>query len=183
MRFLNALIASLILTGCAVYPTSRTFYEPNAEDGKLENRNSCGYTNTRDSIRRVVEGIEIALSPSEEKLSSPYPVSLPISISFTYRTPGVQVNYSKIVLRTEPEGVVNEGRVLKAYENPIRRIDGEFNIQRGYLLFPEPSGVPERITIIFKPGALSVDGRAIPVLPFRFSRVTRNDVYYGSINC
>lgn len=183
MRFLNVLLASLVLTGCAIYPTSRTFYEPNGADGKLENRTSCGYTKTRDSIRRTVEGIEISLSPSEEKFSPPYPASLPTYISFTYRVPGVQVDFSKIVLRTEPGGVVIEGRMLNTYERPTRRVDGEFHIKVGRLLFPEPAGVPEQVTFIFKPGALMLDGRAIPVLPFRFSRVTRDDVYYGSINC
>ncbi|MDP1928442.1 MAG: hypothetical protein Q8K62_08025 [Thiobacillus sp.] len=183
MRHLSTLLASFVLAGCAVYPASRTFYEPNAADGKLENRTSCGYTNTRDSIRRTVEGVEIWLSPSDEKLSAPYPTSLQTNISFTYRISGVQVDFSKIVLRTEPEGVVIGGQVLSTYERPTLRIDGEFQRQTGQLLFPAPAGVPEQITIIFKPGALTVDGRVIPISPFRFSRVTRSDIYYGSINC
>lgn len=183
MRLLKLFLASLVLTGCAIYPTSRTFYEPNPADGKLENRTSCGYTKTRDSIRRTVEGIEISLSPSEEKLSIPYPTSLQTYITFTYRIPGVQVDFSKIVLRAEPGDAVIEGRVLNAYERPTRRVDGEFYIKVASLQFPEPAGVPEQVTFIFKPGALMLDGRAIPVLPFRFTRVTRDDVYYGSINC
>jgi hypothetical protein len=178
-----ALIALLAIAACAAYPTSRTFYEPHASDGTPTNRTSCGYVNTRDSIRRTIDGVEISISPAHENIGQPHPASLPTSIGFTYRRAEVQVDLSKIRVRTEPDGATFEGEILEQRVRPTRRMEGEFLWNRGQLLFPKPAGLSEGITYVFLPGALQVGGREIVVSPFRFTRVTKQDVYYGSINC
>ena len=39
------------------------------------------------------------------------------------------------------------------------------------------------IAITFLPGFIKLDGRDIETTQFRFRRVKKSDVYYGSINC
>src|SRR5689334_2291515 len=99
MRMLLTLVA--ILGGCAIYPTSRTFYEPEAADGKPRNRVSCGYIRTRDVVTRVVEGIEISIAPADEEIADPRPGDLKTFFTFTFpgptfRSASIHVDPSKI---------------------------------------------------------------------------------------
>ena len=95
----------------------------------------------------------------------------------------MQADFSKIRLRTEADGRTFEGAVLEQRIESIRLIDGQFLSHRARLQFPEPTGLAGRIAYVFLPDALQVNSRLIAVSPFRFSRVTKQDVYYGSINC
>jgi hypothetical protein len=49
--------------------------------------------------------------------------------------------------------------------------------------YPLAAGQHEALSLRFRYGALRLSGQAQDIRPFRFSRVRKRDVFYGSINC
>lgn len=49
-------------------------------------------------------------------------------------------------------------------------------------VLPRPASSDE-IAVVFLSGFIKLDGKQVEVAPFRFHKVTKLDVYYGSINC
>ena len=178
----SVLLTVVCLSACAAYPTTRTFYEPDQADGKPENRASCGYMNTKDSIRRIVDGIEISISPAEENISTYGAGDLETFFGFSFRGADVRIDPSKIKV-TDGSQAIFQGQVLEQSTRPTRRPNGTFTWTTLRLVYPAPAGRIERLTYVFEPGSVTFDGKPVPVSAFNFTRVTKSDVYYGSINC
>ena len=67
MRVATLLILVLQLASCAMYPTSRVFYEPTASEGKLRNQTGCGYLHTHDTVEKRIGDITLAVMVGSEK--------------------------------------------------------------------------------------------------------------------
>ena len=176
-------VLSLLLGGCALYPTTRTFYEGNPADGVATNRMSCGYIHTRDSLRRVVNGVELDLAPGDESMHEPFSDALTLSVSLTWRDTQAALDISKIELLTDTDGRRFDPKIVNLQTRPIRQAGGTFQWQTARVVYPEPSGLANKVTFVFREDALTVNGQPLAVQPFHFSRVTKKDWYYGSINC
>src|ERR1700728_3946187 len=66
-RGATRLILVLQLVGCAMYPTSRVFYEPTASEGTLRNQAARGYLHTHDTVERRIGDITLAVMVGSEK--------------------------------------------------------------------------------------------------------------------
>jgi len=183
MRLGRALIvgATLSLWACVLYPTSRTFYEPNVADGKPVNRASCGYMTTHDSLERDIGGAVVTISPSEESQASSPGMLLHVYISIQSAPGAIAVDPTLIQLQTPLHGTPIAGNVLShATDGPrpgwpydTHRIDIDY-----------PGSAETEISLVFQSGAVvSRSGADMHVEPFRFRRVTKKDMYYGSVNC
>ncbi len=64
-RYLLLIISLLtMLAGCVAYPVTRTYYEPNPNDGDLTATSGCGYHTTKnDSLERIIDGVTIHVMP------------------------------------------------------------------------------------------------------------------------
>ncbi len=183
-RFTPLLFATVVtVCGCAVYPTTRTFYQADPADGTPQNRTSCGYTNTKDSVLRVVQGVEIFISPGTEELPANAVPSLVVQMGFSYPDGMANVVVDSAKIHVEVDGVTLKPEVVSASDRVDRRSKGYYRWISMQLRYPPPSGLTDQVKFVFQPGALQIDGHVVSVAPFRFSRVTKSDVYYGSINC
>ncbi len=84
--------------------------------------------------------------------------------------------------------VVVDGEALKPEvvantEHPSRRSQGNYKWLSLQLRYPSPSGLKKHLSVVFQSGAVLLNEHSVAVAPFRFSRVTKSDLYYGSINC
>lgn len=177
------LVFVIAISGCAVYPVSRTFYQVDPADGTPKNRNSCGYTNTKDSAERLVQGVEIFISPGEKDMSDTPDERLSTTISFSFPDGEVDVIVDPTKIIMEVDGEVLKPETLSATDRITRRSKGLYEWKRVMLIYPAPSGQKDNVKFVFQQGALKINGQIVPVAPFRFSRVTKSDIYYGSINC
>jgi hypothetical protein len=163
------LACTAALAGCVVFPTNRTYYEPNQEDGKLSRSQSCGYhTTALDVLERDVGGVRIRVSPHYGEGPT---LTVYVSIPRTWPIPTIDA--SMVRLR-------DDQRVLEP-KNVVTKDGGpSFYLLITYT-FPAPS--TDHIAFVPLPGFLNVRGAPAEVAPFRFSKKTKVDVFYGSINC
>ena len=182
----HLLIAAIVLAvgACAVYPSTRTFYEVDPSDGTPKNRASCGYTNTKDSVQRMVDGIEIFVSPGKkEDISGDPDPTFTVRIQF-WLPEGMRdiaVDPSRVEVVVDGEALKPE--VVANTERPSRRSQGNYKWLSLQLRYPSPSGLKKHLSVVFQSGAVLLNEHSVAVAPFRFSRVMKSDLYYGSINC
>lgn len=64
-RYIPSFVIALTLSGCVILPVNRTYFEPNAADGKPIPSASCGYHQTaKDGISGYIGGAEIQIFPT-----------------------------------------------------------------------------------------------------------------------
>lgn len=165
------------LIGCVVYPTQRTYFEPNAMDGVPTPSRSCGYHNTRnDALIRDVNGLHVQVSPRLNE-------GKPVSVTVLFRAASIpDVSPERYELRSVTTGAtfLPVSHKVTAYKPDKTH---PYNSSWVTLQFqPVPEQLSE-IAIVFPPGSVSLNGRVVELAPFRFHKTTKSDVYYGSINC
>jgi len=169
-----ATAASLLtlLVGCVVAPVSRTYYEPNPADGIPSRSASCGYHRAaEDQLKREIEGITLSVLP---RYKEGQPLAVYVLLGRTSKT--VELDPKKFEVRFGAAAVGEHPAtttVKDAGPYFLKSIAYDFS----------PSLAAEDIAVTFLPGFIKLDGKEIPVAPFRFRKVTKLDVYYGSINC
>jgi len=175
MRFLKWMtlaISLTVLVGCVALPMNRTYYEPNSADGILIRSASCGWNATAlDAIKRDVDGITLSIFPRYEVGR---PLRVYVLLGRTSMT--AEINPQKLELRFGDAVAAVRPTTTNAKDaGPyfFKSIDYEFS----------SSLDANEIAITFLPGFIKVNGRDIGSTQFRFRRVTKSDVYYGSINC
>lgn len=170
-------LGTLGLLGCVVYPTQRTYFEPNAMDGIPTPSQGCGYHNAKnDALVREVEGLHVQVSPLLDE-------GKPVSVIILFEaTSTVGLSPDRYELRS-----VTSGMTFLPVSQKINTYTPDRN--RPYysswvtLQFqPMPEQLNE-ISIVFPTGSVSINGRAVEIVPFRFNKKTKNDIYYNSINC
>jgi hypothetical protein len=182
----------MFVTSCVLYPTSRTFYEVDPADATPQSRDACGYSRN-DSAVRFVQGIEIGITVGAIRIQeNPDPVlDVGVSFSFPEELTGIAVDPKKVWINVG--GDLLQPSSVESRESHNLRIDPQgarFDFKRkpyiwmfNELVYPPPSGLQDNLTFVFQSGALQIDGDDVYVAPFRFYKVTKSDLYYGSINC
>ena len=173
---LPALVA-ICVAGCVVYPTQRTYFEPNVEDGTLSSSSSCGYHDARnDSLVREVNGLHLQVSPSLVE-------GKPVAVTVLFRHQSVAaISPERFELRSLPSGIVY---FPVSHEVNIQKPDRSHPYYSKWLHL-QFSVLPEAVTeiaVVFPAGSVTLDGVVVNLAPFRFRKTTKNDVYYASINC
>ena len=175
MKFLRCATAATLLSalvGCVVAPLNRTYYEPNPADGIPIRSASCGWNTTAlDAIKKDVDGITISVYPT-------YDAGHHLRFSVLLgRTPKkVDIDPEKMEFRFD-----DKASNAQPENSGVKNADPYYSKKIDFVL---PSSVNANdIAITFLPGFIKLDGRDIMSTKFRFRRVTKPDVYYGSINC
>lgn len=172
MSWTTVAISLTVLAGCVVMPMNRTYYEPNPADGIPIRSASCGWNATAlDAIKRDVGGITLLVFPRYE---AGRPLRIYVLLGRTSMT--AEVDPQMLELRFGEDSAVARPittSVKQAGHYFFRSIDYEFS----------SSPDANEIAVTFLPGFIKLDGRDNKAMQFRFQRVTKSDIYYGSINC
>lgn len=164
-------LAAAALSACVVFPTSRTYYEPNPDDGEPTPSQSCGYHRAADDgLTRKVEGLALSVFP---RLDADEPLQISFLIGKTAKS--VTVDAARVELRA---GATTVAPVTIKENEP-----GPYFSKSITLTFPSSPDTLENIAVAFRAGFLKIGGIEINLAPFRFRKVTKGDLYYGSINC
>jgi hypothetical protein len=172
-----SILAAVAMASCVVYPTQRTYFEPNGQYGTPTPSTSCGYHNARnDALVRDVTRLHVQVSPHLME-------GKPLSVTVLFRGSSVaDVSPEKYELRSLPSGLAFR---------PISHKINTYMPDRSHPYYSrwlhlEFSAVPEElneIAVVFLSGSVSLNGQVVDLAPFRFSKTTKNDIYYASINC
>lgn len=175
--FAVIMLAAQMLLGCVVYPTQRTYFEPNAMDGVPTPSQSCGYHNAKnDALVREVDGLHIQVTPHLEE-------GKPLSVTVLFRAPtAADVSLEKHELRSLVDGATFLPVSQKITTYAPDKTHPYYSRWVTLQFQPVPEHLTE-IAIVFPIGSVSLNGQVFNLAPFRFRKVTRSDVYYGSINC
>ena len=170
--WLLTLLTSTLLSGCVVVPMNRTYYEPNAADGTPIRSSSCGWNATsRDALERDVAGVTVSVYPTYEPGR---PLRIYILLSRSDKTVEIVQENVEIKVGDGPQKYRPTAVKIKdAGPYFFKSIDYEFPI----------ADSASEIAVVFSTGFIKVNGHDMEILPFRFNRVTKSDVFYGSINC
>jgi hypothetical protein len=161
-----------LLVGCVVAPVNRTYFEPNPADGTPTRSASCGYHRAaEDQLKRDIEGITLSVLP---RYKEGQPLAVYVLLGRTSKT--VELDPKKFEVRFGSAAVGEHPATTNVKDA------GPYFFKSIDYVFP-PSLVADDIAVIFLPGFIKLDGREVAVAPFRFRKVIKLDVYYGSINC
>jgi hypothetical protein len=174
MRFKFALLSSMVLatllTGCVLAPVSRTYYEPNKLDGTPTPSQSCGYHRAaNDGLKRSILNIEIYVFPR-------YIEGEPLQVNVL-----IQKGPQEVVLNPKNIQLISSGHSFPP-ESVMVKDAGPYFYKSIQYRFPAPAA-GDMISILPLPEFINERQYGIDVAAFRFSRVTKLDIYYGSINC
>ena len=180
MRIIYIVLLAAVLTapGCAVYPTSRTYFEPNPSDGEPAPSMGCGYHAAKyDSLIRELGEVTIKVTPYYKEGEK-----LLVIVLFQEREDSVVVNPEHIeVESSSAHDPISPIAIKKSVQPP--RSNWPYYMKWSYLTFPILSESVKAISIIFNPGSVFVDDEVIELKPFRFKKTTKYDIYYALINC
>jgi hypothetical protein len=172
LRYATSAILLTALVGCVVMPMNRTYYEPNPADGIPIRSASCGWNATAlDAIKRDVGGITISVFPTYD---AKRPLRVSVLLGRTSKT--ADLDPEKVEIR------FGDNATAVRPEITSMRDAGPYFFKSIDYGFPSSLDANE-IVITFLPSFIKLDGRDIGTTQFRFRRVTKSDVYYGSINC
>ena len=167
----------LAVQGCVLYPTSRTYLEPNPADGVPTSSVSCGYNRaSKDALVRDLGNLHIQVAPS-------YSSDKPIALSILLRSDAdnVTVNPKLIHLKNVENGEIFEpSKINVTYQRPPRF--DHFN-RWIYIVYPVGSKKLRSISVQFNAGSVFIDGHRLDVDRFRFNKTEKFDIYYGLVNC
>lgn len=162
-----------LLSGCVLAPVSRTYFEPNVEDGEARASQSCGYHRAaKDALDRKIDEVTLSVLPHYEK---DQPLRIYVHLSRTQRT--IEVDPNKIEVRVDTSDTAFSPEKVEA------RDGGPYFFKSIAFTFPSGTAQAQEISIVFLPGFLTLDGVTTAHRPFRFRKVTKFDIYYSSINC
>lgn len=163
------LACTIALAGCVVFPTNRTYYEPNAEDGQLSRSGSCGYhTTALDTLERDVGGVRLRVSPEYDESPT---LIVHVAIPRTWPIPTIEPSLARL----------RDGQRVLEPQKVVAKDGGPYFYMLITYTFPAAS--TDHIAFVPLPGFLNVREAPAEVAPFRFSKKTKADVFYGSINC
>jgi len=164
------------LSACVVFPVTRTYFEPNAADGSPTPSRSCGYYRTaKDGLEREVDGIVIGVHPTYLKDED-----LLITVSFHYEKGDVSLDPDEISMSTDSGHTYRP----KHWEVEIYAKDKSHSYRKWlFLEYPVISSELDNLNVNFSSSAVLLDQKALGIGPFRFKKITKSDVFYGSVNC
>jgi len=180
MRIIYIILFSVVLTGtgCALYPTSRTYFEPNQSDGELAPSMGCGYHAAKhDSLIRKLGEVTINVTPYYKEGEE-----LQVIVLFQEREDSVVVNPEHIEVKSSSaQNPIPPSTIKQANQPP--RSNWPYYMKWNYLTYPLLSESLDEISVIFNHESVLVNNEEITLKKFRFKKTTKSDIYYASINC
>lgn len=174
---LCAAAPSLLLSSCIVFPTERTYFQPDDADGTPQQSVSCGYFATaKDSLAKDADGLHIEVTPDLYKTE-------PITVTFYLGSRGPRAEWKpdQFELHSVDDRIAYKPIEVTTYFVHSRRYP--YFSERALVRYsPTPEQVTS-ITLVIPKGSVLSDGHPIEVQRFRFRKVTTPDFYYGSVNC
>ena len=139
---------------------------------------SCGYHATRnDALARDLPGLHVQVAPSLEQRK-------PISVTILFRSKDgdVQVTAQQFLLKAGANGVSYAPvDVKRTYYGPDKA--RPYHSLWFTVTFEPTSNELNEIALLLPGDSVLLGGQALALEPFRFRKVQREDIYYGSINC
>jgi len=180
MHIIYIILLSVVLTstGCALYPTSRTYFEPNPSDGELAPSMGCGYhAGKYDSLVRKLGEVTLNVTPYYKEGEE-----LQVIVLVQEREDSVVVNPEHIEVKSSyTMNSIPPSTTKQTIQPP--RSNWPYYMKWNYLTFPLLSESLDEISVVFNQGSVLVDNEAIMLKKFRFKKTTKSDIYYASINC
>lgn len=178
MRLFLIVVLAAFQFGCVVFPITRTYFEPNLEDGKAQRSSSCGYNRTaHDSLERDVDDLHVLVSPS-------YQEGRQLSVTFLFRFPSGDTGVRPELFELYS---LSDGKTYKPVDirNNVYGPDKThpYTSIWVHLKYPVISENLESIKFVFPVDSITRNDLSVNLAPFRFNKVKKSDVYYGSINC
>ena len=167
---LSIWLIAFLMSGCAVYPTTRTYFEPNKEDGTPTRSTSCGYhAAANDSLERQIGGVSVVVSPRYKEGGN-----LSLSVSLHYDEEGVVIDGSLITVAINGGASYHPTNVIV---NSYKKDNTHSNRIFLHIFYAVPSESVTELSVTL-PNIMNK-----PSSPFRFKKATKSDIYYASINC
>ncbi len=178
VRILISSLLLLILSSCVIFPTTRTYFEPNNDDGIATRSVSCGYNRTSlDSLERNINEVNFKVTPHYEDNELFY-----VSISIKSKNKNNKFLPDNWVLVTQnPKNKYTPKLVGITSQQP--RSNWPFYVKWINVIYPVKSNELNQIAIEFMPDSVFLNGEYTKLNRFRFIKTTKSDIYYGSINC
>lgn len=171
-------LVAIFASGCAVYPTSRTYFEPNPSDGIPAPSMSCGYHAAKnDSLAREIGGVKIKVTPYYKEGKE-----LQIIVLLQGQEDRIKIDPKKILLEAlSIEEPVSPTAIKQTIQEP--RNNWPYYMKWNYLTYPLLSESLDTVSVVFQAGSVKLDNEPLKLKNFRFKKTTKSDIYYGSINC
>lgn len=179
LGFMNKVVLAcfaLAIGGCAIYPTSRTYFDPDLSDGTPAASMGCGYHRAReDSLEREIADLRLKVTPRFEDRKP-----LGLTVWLVDQDGSAELNGNQITVQTSDKTfmAVSVDPGERAPRNKTPYFEKWVNVT-----FPAEAGAASAISLVFRSGSLRKNGKIIEVQQFRFTKVTKIDIYYLSINC
>lgn len=185
-RFLiSSVLLLTMLLGCVAYPTTRSYFEPNSEDGVLTATSGCGYHTTKlDSLVREIGDISIQVIPEYLEADN-----LKVTIFIKRENDYVSFEPELVVLDAksvttsgdENQTLLKASDITSSLQVPTKSTPyyGQWYV----LTFPVAADELNGISITLSAESLALGENSTNDLVFRFKKIAKQDFYYNSINC
>lgn len=175
----GVLLCLLMLSACVAYPTTRTYFKPDLNDGQLTPSMGCGYHTTRDdAIIKTLGDATLTVMPeyvSGEKLKITLLVRSKSKADVNALLPdGIFVSLSNTSSEIYP---------AKLSVTEQESAAGEHFSQWHVLVFPLSVDEIETFKLTIPWSNSSDPSSEDGLLNFNFEKVEVADFYYNSINC
>ncbi|RTZ18379.1 hypothetical protein EJ063_05870 [Vibrio aquaticus] len=168
-RILLIAVLTLTLGGCVLYPTTRDYYKPVAEQDQTPAASmGCGYHKAKhDGLQQQYDGHTIHVYPSRDNENG-------ITVVAVLESDNEE---SKLVHAE----VVTESGALMTAPSEMRLTSEYYDSDTGYrswyeAKYPPIKVTPEQLTIL-------VTDEQGKTLEFHFEHTIQSDIFYSSINC
>lgn len=177
-KIAGVLLCLILLSGCVAYPTTRTYFKPDLNDGQLTPSMGCGYHTTRyDAIEKILGDVSITVMPE-------YVSGENLKITLLIRTKSqanALVPNNVFVRLSTSSSQMYPSHISVTEQEPSGSID---HFSQWYMLvFPVLVDEIEAFELTIPLSNSSDPSPEDSLLNFNFEKVEVADFYYNSINC
>ncbi|MFD2176069.1 hypothetical protein [Veronia pacifica] len=174
-RFFTVVGLAILLSGCVVYPSSRTYLAPNPDDGTLSRSQGCGYQKTKlDTLSRKTKDYYLEVKPNNSNEHSFY-----VHVYVQSEKDIISLNASKVVILVN--GKPQEPEHFTVDKRQPRR-GSEYYSAFINIFYPTNFDSIQTLSVEFGE-SMKLNGSPEEQTPFRFEKQTVSDFYMASINC
>jgi hypothetical protein len=178
IQLLLSCLIIFTLNGCVAFPTSRTYFEPNSNDGKITPSVSCGYNRTAlDTLEREIDGVKLRVTPYFKENNN-------FTLLVTFKSHSENNSFTPedfVLLNLDSGNKYHPQSVNRMMQKP--RDNWPYFVYWFNLDCSIRSMDLSKISIQLLNGSVVIDDNKVKIEPFRFNKTTKSDIYYGSINC
>jgi hypothetical protein len=175
--------AAVSLCSCVLYPTTRTFYEPNGDDGTIVH-GGCEYLTTHNTIERRIGGAYVTMSVGDDNEPAKRPDFLDVHVTVSVKGGGAIIDPAQILVVSEADGSEVSGVVIPSAAAQLGlRVQVKSDTTGVTIRYPAPAGHLDTLSVKLKRGALRLNDQALDGWSVRFRHVKKHDTFYGSMNC